>query len=455
MTSIHIIIIAIIGSCIVFLSYLVIKSFVTPRRIDGIQKLLKQKKYNSAIKLAKSISSKDPTDYTARYWLGEAYLADGKPELALMEFKFVNQNAIFGGDIAEIPFRRNLAELYSRFNHTEEAFKQYILLTKLEPANAENFFKVGKYFEQKGKSDQALGYYQQTLKLNKRHVKAHAAYGLLLFRAKQYTEAKKEIDYAIQLSPDTFSSYYYLGKILKENKDYAAAVAAFEKSLRDPEYKQKALIERGSCYMAANNIEKAMVEYDRAVKSAQNESSQETLYARYFLAACYEKTRKLELAISQWEAIYAKNHNFKDVASKLAQYKDLQANDHMKEYLTSNPQTFNEICKKVALSGFGLTAGNVESKKFGCMMVATESKSENWMNMRQSPYLLVFYREPDLIEDGVLRKLLEIAKSKSYVKVIIFSSAGFTRTAISFSENRPVELINKDKLEVLLSKADI
>ena len=113
----------------------------------------------------------------------------------------------------------------------------------------------------------------------------------------------------------TFSSYYYLGKILKENKDYAAAVAAFEKSLRDPEYKQKALIERGSCYMAANNIEKAMVEYDRAVKSAQNESSQETLYARYFLAACYEKTRKLELAISQWEAIYAKNHNFPYIES--------------------------------------------------------------------------------------------------------------------------------------------
>ena len=363
MNPIHIIIIAVIGSCIVFLSYLVIKSFVTPRRIDGIQKLLKQKKYNAAIKLAKSLSSRDPSDYTARYWLGEAYLADGKPELALMEFKFVNQNAIFGGDIAEIPFRKNLAELYSRFNHTEDAFKQYILLTKLEPANAENFFKVGKYFEQKGKSDQALGYYQQTIKLNKRHVKAHAAYGLLLFRAKQYSEAKKEIDYAIQLSPDTFSSYYYLGKILKENKDYAAAVAAFEKSLRDPEYKQKALIERGSCYMAANNIEKAMVEYDRAVKSAQNESSQETLYARYFLAACYEKTRKLELAISQWEAIYAKNHNFKDVASKLAQYKDLQSNDHMKEYLTSNPQTFNEICKKDALSGFGLTAGNVESKK--------------------------------------------------------------------------------------------
>jgi tetratricopeptide (TPR) repeat protein len=77
MNPIHIIIIAAIGSSIVFLSYLVIKSFVTPRRIDGIQKLLKQRKYNSAIKLAKSIASKDPSDYTARYWLGEAYYNEG------------------------------------------------------------------------------------------------------------------------------------------------------------------------------------------------------------------------------------------------------------------------------------------------------------------------------------------------------------------------------------------
>ena len=80
---------------------------------------------------------------------------------------------------------------------------------------------------------------------------------------------------AIQLSPDTFSSYYYLGKILKENKDYAAAVEAFGKALRDPEYKQKSLLERGSCYASADNTEKAIVEFDRAVKASQNDSSQE------------------------------------------------------------------------------------------------------------------------------------------------------------------------------------
>ena len=131
MNPIHIIIVAVIGSSIVFLSYLIIKSFVAPRRIDGIQKLIKQRKFNAAIKLAKSLVTKNPSDYQARYWLGEAYLADGKPELALMEFKFVNQNAIFGNGINEIEFRKKLSELYSKFNHTEDAFKQNILLTKL------------------------------------------------------------------------------------------------------------------------------------------------------------------------------------------------------------------------------------------------------------------------------------------------------------------------------------
>ena len=48
---------------------------------------------------------------------------------------------------------------------------------------------------------------------------------------KQYQEAKREIDLSLSISPETYSSYYYLGKILKENKDYGAAIKAFEKAI--------------------------------------------------------------------------------------------------------------------------------------------------------------------------------------------------------------------------------
>jgi len=450
--TVKLIIIGVLGLCVAFLLVFIFKSIHAPKKKEGIEKLIKQGKISAAIKLAKNIIAKDPRDFKAHNLLGKAYLEDNKPELALMEFKIVNQNALFNNPIEEREFRTNIATLYKKFNQPEEALKEYLLLTKLEPTNAENFYNAARLFESRNNSGQALKYYQKTVSLNKKHAKAHAGIGLLLFQAKQYNEAKKAIDLSIQLSPDTYFSYYYLGKIYKETKDYAAAVNAFEKALRDPEFKQKALIERGSCYVAANNIDKAIFEYDRAIKSTPDESSQETLYARYFLAACYEKKRNIDAAISQWEKIYAKNHNFRDVSAKLIEYRSIQSNDNMKEYLTAGSEQFLEICKTIARDGLNLTLTNAESTKFGCKCMATENKTKDWMNVRQQVFVVLFFRDNQNIEDSILRKMIEEMKKQNITKCIICTSSGFTRQALEFAENRPIELLNKDKLEEILSK---
>ena len=451
----QIIIIALSSLGVGILAYFVIKATVTPKRIDSINKLVKQGKTSAAIKLAKSIISKNQRDYKAHYYLGKAYLADNKPELALMEFKIVNQNALFDSDMPEIEFRKQISQLYLRFNQPEEALKEYLLLTKLDPRNPENFFNAGKLFEQRNKSDQALNFYQKTIQLDRKHVKAHAALGMILYRAKQFNEAKKEINYAISLNPNEFSSYFYLGKILKESKDYPGAVDAFEKALRDPDFKQRALLERGSCYMAVDSPDKAFIEFDRAVKASKNDASQETLYSRYFLAACYEKMHKIDMAIAQWEKIYAKNHSFLDTAAKLTEYKDTQANDSMKEYLTCSAEKFLEHCKKIALNGFNLAVKKSEITRHGCRMIATEAKTDNWMTNRQQLFYILFYREPEPIEDTDGRLIADDVKKQNFVKAIVCTSSGFSRTATLFAENRPVELVSKAKFEDILSKVGI
>ena len=270
-----------------------------------------------------------------------------------------------------------------------------------------------------------------------------------------YMDAKKEISLSISLNPNNFSSYFYLGKILKEAKDYPAAVDAFEKALRDPDFKQRALLERGSCYMAVDNPDKAFIEFDRAVRASKSDSSQETLYSRYFLAACYEKMHKIELAIEQWEKIYARNHSFLDVASKLSEYSDIQNNDSMKEYLVTATDKFIALCSQIATAGLGLSIQKVESTKFGCKMIATEAKSENWMNVRQQSFYVLFFREPDPLEDVTVRQIADEVKKQNYTKAFICASSGFSRSAIVFAENRPIELINKTKLEMLMEKAGI
>lgn len=455
MATFQIILISVFAVGAIFLAFFVIRLLVVPQKKGSIQKLLKQGKTNAAIKIAKAIIAKDSRDYQTHYYLGKAYLADNKAELALMEFKVVNQNAVFDTmNIPEVEFRKLSSKLYAKFNQYDDALKEYLLLTKLEPNNADNFYEAGSIFEKKNKTDQALGFYQQAIKLNKRHAKAHAALGMFLYRAKQFAEAKREIDLAVSFNPEMFSFYYYLGKILKESKDYAGAVGAFEKALRDPEFRQRALIERGSCFVAANNIEKAVEEFDRAVKTAQNNASKETLYARYFLAQCYEHQRKIDLALAQWEKIYEKNKNFRDVGAKLIEYRDLQGNDSMKEYLTASGEQFGELCKNIAQKALNYSPKDVSITKAGCKIIAVDTKSESWRNVRQQLFLLLFYREQELLEEAELRTLIDEIKKQNYVKGIVFSSSGFTRSALTFAETRPLELIGKDKLQQLLNKAD-
>lgn len=448
-----IILIFVLAAAVFLLLFFVVKSVVSPKKIESLQKLIKQGKISSAIKNAKAIIQKDPQNYLAHYYLGKAYLKDNKSELALMELKYVDQHAVFDANLSELEFRQEIAPLYTKFNQPDEALKQYLLLTKLNPRDAENFYNVARIYETKGKSEAALGFYDKTIKLNKRHVKAHAAMGLLLFRAKQFQEAKKEIDLAISLSPETFSSYYYLGKILKENKDFPGAVKAFEKAQRDSEFRQKALIECGTCYMAGNSIDNAINCFERAISSVKDSEKQETLYARYFLASCYEKTRKIEKAIEQWELIYAKNHSFRDVAAKLSEYKDLQANDSLKEYLTSSEENFVQICKNACIAGIKLEPQQITMQKWGCQILATEAKDADWRSIRKQAFLIKFFRETDPLEDFIVRKTLDEIKSQNCSKAFICSSSGFTRSAVAAAENRPCELVNKESLEKLLDKA--
>ena len=448
-----IVIVSFLAVVIISLVIVIVKAFVSPKKIDAIPRLIKQGKTTNAIKLAKQLLAKDPKNYMAHYYLGKAYVKENRTELAIIEYKNVNENALFGEGLDELSFRREYSQLLLKYNQQNEALKNFLLLTKLDPQNADNFFQVGQIYEQQNRYDIALGFMQKCAMLDKKHARAHAEIGLMLYRTKQFNDAKKEIDIAIKLSPETYSSYYYLGKILKDGKDIQGAIKAFEKAQRDPDVKQKAIIEHGSCFMMANKLDNAVVDFQRAIELDKEGSLPETIYARYFLAACYEKSRKIDKAIEQWEKIYKKNKAFRDVSAKLSEYKDLQANDYLKDYLTCSNEEFPIICRNAAVKGLGLQVLSCDLKKWGCQITGVNKSDESWMSLRKQVIMLRFYREPEPIEEQQMHEVLDTMKSMNIVKAFLFSSSGFNTPAKRFAENRPIELLEKQKLEELLSKA--
>jgi tetratricopeptide (TPR) repeat protein len=445
-----VILIIIVGSAVAVFTIFLAKSIFSPKKISGLANLVKQKKTTAAMRLAKQIIAKEPRNSDAHYLLGCAYLEDNKSELALMEFKTVNQISQFGRYCPEIPFRQMIAELYAKYNQAEEALKEYLLLIKKNPEDAKNYFHSAVLFEERNRSDKALFYYRKSLEINPTQGEAHYRLGLLMYNNKQKGEAKTEIELALRYSPDNYKAAFYLGKIYKEKHDYTAALPAFEKAQKDPEYKIKSLVERGGCFMSLNNTERAIAELERAVKLSGAETSAEAIFGRYFLAMCYEKIRKIERAIEQWEFIYSKKRTFKDVAEKLSQYQDLRTDDRMKDYLTSAIDEYLDICKSITTI-MGLTVQDVTGIPNGCQVIGVDSQS-NWRNARKVPMLLWFLRVGELIDVSTIRDFHEEMKKLSVTRGSIMTSSSFSRGAREFAESRPVELLNRDTLQDLLAK---
>ncbi|MFW5710329.1 MAG: tetratricopeptide repeat protein [Spirochaetota bacterium] len=443
-----------LGITLGIITFFLVKSIIAPRQVETLFKQLNNGKAAAVTRGAKQILAKNPRNVDAHYLLGQAYLEQDKPELALMELKAVNQIGIFDGYTKEDQFRKKIAALYERFNQPEEALKEYLLLIKLQPNTAENYLKAGELFEQRDKSGKAMNFYRKAISLNDRLAEAHQRLGYILYRSKKPLEARGEFEAAIKNDPSNYQSHFYLGKLQKENHDYVAALLSFEKAQRDQSLKIRSLIERGSCYMNMNNFDKAATELERAIKLSEDPSSKETLYARYFLSLCYEKDRRFDNAIEQWEKIYKRKPGFKDVAEKLSQYQDLRTDDHMKDYLTANPAEFVEICKAVTTGPLGLTIRDTSEIRNGCQIIAVDSDTR-WRNAKKLPKLMWFLRVPESLGESTIRSVHEKMRKLNVSRGVIINSSTFSRKAIEYAESRPIDLVGKDELQKHLKGVDL
>jgi len=444
--------ISMVGFILVILIFFLARRYMAPKRIEHVYDLLRQEHYAQAIRGAKALLAKDERSVDAHYLLAKAYLNEGRPELAAVEFKTINQIGRFGDYCQEEIFHKEAGEVFKSQNQIVEALKEYLLLIQSQPNVANHYFEVGDLLERRGTSDKSFGYYKRAVKIDPKHSKSHCKLGLLFYRAKKPTEAKFELTQAVKFDSENYDAQYYLGKLLRDNQDFVGALKHFEKAQRSADLKVKTLIERGGCYLSLNNYDRAISEFARATRLSSDESNLEHLYSRYFLAVAYEKNRNLEEAIGEWEKIYAIKPSFQDVAEKLSHYQEMRIDDRVKDYLTSNQPTFHRISEAI-VHVMRLEVRETTNIQSGCQIVAVEAESK-WRNVRKMPRLIWFLRVSETLNENVVRRLLEEMKNLNIPRGVVFTSSDFSRKAVEFAESRPIDLYKKSQLQDFLKKAN-
>lgn len=434
---------------VIFVLYIA-NIYIFPRKLEEIQQLIESGQTKIAIRKLNDIIEKDDRNHYAHYLLALAYEKENNIQYAIVEYRQVLKIGKYDEKVNEVNIRNHLASIYKARNAVEEAKKEYLLLTKLDPANYEPFYELGIIFFNSGQIEKAIPYFRKSISNNSKHGASFYYIGQAYYRMQNYPDAKQAFIEAIKVDQNDYKSHYFLGLVLRQLGDYEWAIKEFETAQKSDDIKVKCFLAKGTCYLEREQLPKAVIEFDRGLKFAKRGSDTE-LNLRYFLAEAQEKMRDLHSAISNWEKIVAVNPTFRDVQAKLKSYAEFRQDDRIKDFMIAGLAQFEHTCRKISES-MGLTVMDVDIiSDTEVEIIATDTEGK-WRNTRRTNKIVRILRTTDVVNDKLLRKLHEKLKEKNATRIIIITAGDFTQSAVDFSNTRPIELYGKNDLLRLLKQ---
>lgn len=427
-------------------------NYIFPRKIEEIARMIEAGQTKLAIKKLNDLLEKDDRNHYAHYLLAEAFLKENNTQYAILEYRQVLKLGKFDERVNEVAVRTKLAKIYKDKNALEEAKKEYLILTKIDPVNYENYYELGVMFFNAGSLEKSSFYFKRSAACNNNHDMSLYYLGQIHYRMENYQDAKQMFTAAIQLNPASFRAHYFLGLVLRQIGDYEWAIKEFEVAQKDDDIKVKCFLAKGTCFLEKEQYPKAVIEFERGLKFAKRGSDTE-LNLRYFSAEAHEKVRDLHAAIMHWEKIVSVNKNFRDVQDKLRSYSEFRQDDRIKDFMIAGLSQFEHICRKIVES-MGLTILDIEIiNDTEIELLATDTEGK-WRNTRRTNRIVRIMRTTETISDKLLRKLHESMKLKNATRVIIVTTGDFAQAAVDFSNTRPIELMGKKELIGLLQRVN-
>ncbi len=442
-----IIIVAILGILYLF------QNLIGPHKLDSIKALLESSKYEQAINALNALMKKDDRNPLAHLYLAEAYYFTSNLEMAMVEYKQVLSTGRFSNSATEKIIRKRLADIYMKFGQLEEAQKEFVVLSKLEPHNSEYLYQIGNIFYDRGMKEQALTYLDKALKSGKSSSEIFFLIGKIYYEMSRSNEALNAFTNCVRLDPKNPEAHYFIGIILKAMNAYGKAVQELDiaEQTKDNQLKVKAIYQKGICKLEVSELEGAKADFERALKYSSEENNT-TIAIHYTLGMTYEKERRLVEAVEQWEKVAQLRPNYQEVQAKLAEYEDLRVDDKLKDLLTSTPTTF-EIISQNFLKALGYETLESTMQDDDHLEIVGMERSLKWRNVRGGKVLVRISRDNDDVNEDQVAKLVENLKLVHGIRALYVTTGKFTPQAIRYSENRPVDLYDRQRLTLIFKQS--
>ena len=200
---------------------------------------------------------------------GDARIAQGNTEGALADFDAAV--ALFPLDPRVLA---NRAAVLVELGHMEEAFATIDRAVALAPTDerwrswherqAAHLLRAGWELAQEQDFAGALAVYDRAEVLNPDHPHLHFHRGRAHARLNAFEPARRDFERAIALDPDHFEAYRDMDYLLIRRGQWGDIVGYWNRFLaRQPDHAE-AYLERGGAHFHADDMERALADYERA-----------------------------------------------------------------------------------------------------------------------------------------------------------------------------------------------
>jgi tetratricopeptide (TPR) repeat protein len=394
----------------------------------------------------------NPRDPEALLILGDAYYRQESWENAYKTYDLLCELAGAGTGINEFEVNLRYALAAMKLGLNDAAYKAFSLARSLDANNFEVNYNLGYLEFQKKNYEKAIQLLQQARTRDPEHAPTLRYLGHAFFRIKKYKEAMAFIRKAMDIAPDDKESLYTLGECYYEANQTDQALRVFGHLRADPVMGPSACLFSGTININQHQYEKAMEDFEIGLRHT-NIKDDVAMELKYRLATAYLKQQEISKALTLLKEVQLVNSSYKDVAVLITRYQELNANKNLQIFLMAPSADFVALCRKIVMRYFPqakVKITNISVNKSESADILAEVDTPRWSDL----IMFRFIRTQGSIGELVVRDFHSHLKDVKAGKGICITVGTFSEEAKRYTEARLIDLIEKDKLNVMLNSVD-
>lgn len=279
----------------------------------------------------------DRNSVVKRFNLGFAYYNDGNYDRAidtLRQTLEMNRDDREGHAKVDASASQILGIIFFNFkNNDDEAIRYFKKVIEINPADGDNYYFAGLSSLRKGREDDALAFFLDSVKNNTenradanfrigqiyykknlfgdaiswlekavkdkpKHVEAREMLGIIYHKRNDTIKAISNMNEVVKASPENFNAHYLLGLNYFKQKEYDKMISAYKKAIAINPNFADAYYNLGMAYSYRNMYEEAIVELETAKKLNPSDAATFSLLAQI-------KTNAFNYRLSQGTTFFA------------------------------------------------------------------------------------------------------------------------------------------------------